>query len=72
MQVAGKSDTNSRYWADQALEAGYSQNSVYQEEQREYSTSRGGRKRKRLGGSGPWVANRAVCVYLLKRWKKYY
>ena len=72
LQVAEKSDTNSTYWAKRALEAGFSSNSVYQKEQRSYQPSAGGRKRAKLGGSGPWVATRPVCVYLLKQWKKYY
>lgn len=72
MQIAGKADSNSRYWADKAKEAGYGSNSVYQKEQRDATSSRRGVKRKNCGGSGPWMGNRAVCVYLLKRWNKYY
>ncbi len=70
--LANKAEANSAYWGNVALTAGWSPNSVFQKEQRDYERSRGGRKRAKLGGSGPWVATRPAMVYLLKRWKLYY
>ena len=69
--VAGKSETNARYWADSALAKGWTSRDVYQQEQRSYKASHSNTKRQKLGGSGPWFASRSACVWLLKTWHKY-
>ena len=71
LHLANKAETNSAYWGNVALTAGWSPNSVFQKEQQDYERSRGGRKRAKLGSSGPWVATRPAIEYLLKRWKLY-
>ena len=70
LTVANKGATNAAYWAQRARQAGFSRLEVYQQEQRHHTSSRG-RKRQKLGGTGPWVLTAAACKYLLKEWGKH-
>ena len=69
LQEAGKDDSNAAYWAQRALDAGFSSQDVFQLEQRQHRSSRGVKRRK-LGGIGPWVASRLACTHLLQTWGK--
>jgi hypothetical protein len=69
--VAEKDGTNARYWALTALDNCWTHRDVYQQEQRLYRSSHSSMKRQKLGGSGPYVASRSACIWLLKRWHKY-